>query len=39
MSILDLETPFPTVDLDAVERNVARMQAYCDEQAWRCGRT
>ena len=31
MSILDLETPFPTVDLDAVDRNVARMQAYCDE--------
>jgi D-serine deaminase-like pyridoxal phosphate-dependent protein len=31
LSILELETPFPTVDLDAVDRNVARMQAYCDE--------
>ncbi len=31
MSILELETPFPTVDLDAVDRNIARMQAYCDE--------
>ena len=31
MSILELQTPFPTVDLDAVDRNVARMQAYCDE--------
>ncbi len=26
-----LDTPVATVDLDAVERNVARMQAYCDE--------
>jgi D-serine deaminase-like pyridoxal phosphate-dependent protein len=25
-----LETPFPTVDLDAVERNIAAMQGYCD---------
>ncbi len=31
MSILGLETPFPVVDLDAVDRNIARMQAYCDE--------
>jgi D-serine deaminase-like pyridoxal phosphate-dependent protein len=31
MTILELETPFPTVDLDAVDRNVARMQAHCDE--------
>jgi D-serine deaminase-like pyridoxal phosphate-dependent protein len=30
VSIVDLETPFPTVDLDAVDRNIARMQAYCD---------
>jgi D-serine deaminase-like pyridoxal phosphate-dependent protein len=29
--IVELETPFPTVDLDAVDRNVARMQGYCDE--------
>jgi len=27
----DLETPFLTIDLDAVDRNVARMQAYCDD--------
>jgi D-serine deaminase-like pyridoxal phosphate-dependent protein len=26
----DLDTPFPTVDLDVVERNVASMQEYCD---------
>lgn len=26
-----LDTPVATVDLDAVERNVSRMQAYCDE--------
>jgi len=25
-----LETPFPTVDLDTVERNIAAMQRYCD---------
>jgi len=31
MSILELPTPFATVDLDAVERNVARMQGYCNE--------
>jgi D-serine deaminase-like pyridoxal phosphate-dependent protein len=28
-----LETPFLTVDLDAVERNIHAMQRYCDEQA------
>ena len=27
---LEQETPFLTVDLDAVERNVTRMQRYCD---------
>jgi D-serine deaminase-like pyridoxal phosphate-dependent protein len=27
----DLDTPALTVDLDAVDRNIARMQAYCDE--------
>lgn len=26
-----LDTPVATVDLDAVERNIARMQHYCDE--------
>jgi D-serine deaminase-like pyridoxal phosphate-dependent protein len=26
-----LDTPVATVDLDAVERNIARFQAYCDE--------
>jgi D-serine deaminase-like pyridoxal phosphate-dependent protein len=31
MNVLELPTPFPTVDLDAVDRNIARMQAYCDE--------
>ena len=40
MSIYELPTPFLTVDLDAVERNVARMQGYCDEQTGsRCART
>jgi D-serine deaminase-like pyridoxal phosphate-dependent protein len=27
----ELDTPVATVDLDAVERNIARMQDYCDE--------
>ena len=31
MRLADLETPVLTADLDAIERNVARMQAYCDE--------
>jgi D-serine deaminase-like pyridoxal phosphate-dependent protein len=31
MRIEDLDTPALTVDLDAVERNVARVQARCDE--------
>jgi D-serine deaminase-like pyridoxal phosphate-dependent protein len=29
----ELETPFLTVDLDAVERNIRAMQHYCDEHA------
>src|SRR5262249_12364967 len=29
--IASLDTPVATVDLDAVERNIARMQRYCDE--------
>ena len=31
MQLADLETPVLIADLDAIERNVARMQAYCDE--------
>ena len=31
MEIAELDTPVATVDLDAVERNIARMQGYCDE--------
>jgi D-serine deaminase-like pyridoxal phosphate-dependent protein len=31
MRIDELETPTLTSDLDAVERNIAAMQAYCDE--------
>ena len=31
MEIASLDTPVATVDLDAVERNIGRMQAYCDE--------
>ena len=30
MRLDSLETPVATVDLDAVERNLARMQSYCD---------
>jgi D-serine deaminase-like pyridoxal phosphate-dependent protein len=30
LDALLLDTPVATVDLDAVERNIARMQAYCD---------
>jgi D-serine deaminase-like pyridoxal phosphate-dependent protein len=29
--ITSLDTPVATVDLDAVERNIARFQGYCDE--------
>ena len=31
MRLEDLDTPALTADLDAVERNIARMQRYCDE--------
>ena len=31
MRVDDLDTPFLTADLDAVERNVERMQRYCDD--------
>jgi D-serine deaminase-like pyridoxal phosphate-dependent protein len=30
MNVASLDTPVATVDLDAVERNIARMQGYCD---------
>ena len=28
---MELDTPVLVADLDAVERNIARMQRYCDE--------
>ena len=31
MHINDLDTPSVTIDLDIVERNIARLQEYCDE--------
>jgi D-serine deaminase-like pyridoxal phosphate-dependent protein len=31
MRVEDLETPVPVIDLDRVENNLAKMQAYCDE--------
>jgi D-serine deaminase-like pyridoxal phosphate-dependent protein len=31
VDVVSLDTPVATVDLDAVERNIARMQSYCDE--------
>lgn len=31
MRIEDLETPVPVIDLDRVERNLRKMQAYCDQ--------
>ena len=31
MQIESLDTPVATVDLDAVDRNIGRMQGYCDE--------
>ena len=31
MQITSLDTPAVTIDLDAVERNIGRMQGYCDE--------
>ena len=30
MRVEDLETPVPIIDLDRVEHNLAKMQAYCD---------
>ena len=34
MDIESLDTPVATVDLDAVERNIARLQGYCDERGF-----
>jgi D-serine deaminase-like pyridoxal phosphate-dependent protein len=31
MRVDDLDTPVPVIDLDRVERNLAKMQAYCDQ--------
>jgi D-serine deaminase-like pyridoxal phosphate-dependent protein len=31
MLVEELETPVPVIDLDRVEHNLAKMQAYCDE--------
>jgi D-serine deaminase-like pyridoxal phosphate-dependent protein len=31
VDVAALDTPLATVDLDAAERNIARMQSYCDE--------
>lgn len=35
MRIADLETPVPVIDLDRVEHNLAKMQAYCDRHGLR----
>ena len=35
MHIDQLETPVPVIDLDRMERNLARMQAYCDRHGLR----
>ena len=35
MTLDDLDTPFLTADLDIVERNIARYQAYCDQHGIR----
>jgi D-serine deaminase-like pyridoxal phosphate-dependent protein len=32
-------TPAVAIDLDVVERNIARLQAACDAAAWRTART
>jgi len=35
MNITDLETPIPVIDLDRVEHNLVKMQAYCDRHGLR----
>lgn len=34
--VAELETPVATVDLDAVDRNIARLQEYCDRRGYAC---
>jgi D-serine deaminase-like pyridoxal phosphate-dependent protein len=36
MEIAQLDTPVATVDLDAVDRNIRRVQDYCDEHGFAC---
>ena len=35
MRVENLETPVPVIDLDRVENNLAKMQAYCDKHRLR----
>ena len=35
MRVDELETPVPMLDLDRLERNLAKMQAYCDRHGLR----
>ena len=35
MRIEDLDTPVPVIDLDRVEHNLTKMQAYCDRHGLR----
>src|SRR5437870_12767202 len=36
MELSTLDTPVATVDLDAVDRNIRRVQDYCDEHGFAC---
>src|SRR5919198_3808005 len=36
MRLEQRDTPVATVDLDAVERNIRRVQDYCDEHGFAC---
>lgn len=35
MDVSELDTPFLTINLDAVERNISRAQRYCDDHGFR----
>ncbi len=35
MRVEDLETPVPVIDLDRVEHNLSKLQAYCDAHTLR----